>query len=220
MLAYFSLYPTLKNRSHTGASPVVEIPSASLLSVDVVEAIYKKKFTISLNYFGRIRSRKRTSLSSKRSGWISQVLVREGEVIEKGHKLASLDSQELDIKLEEAEAAIEVAKFSRDDIKAQFSFMQHSLKRQEKLLASRTTSRHTFDETSSKSSSLGAALAGANAKIGQLRAARKITVLQKVDSILWAPHSGTIVSSPKENGAIVRSGETVIRLICKAHELI
>lgn len=92
-------------------SELVSAESTSLKPVRVVE-LNEKDDPISLTSSGIITSKSQSALSFKVGGIVESILAEEGQTVEKGQLLASLDVEEIDAQVKKAEEAY--AKASRD----------------------------------------------------------------------------------------------------------
>lgn len=129
------------------------------------------------------------SVVSKIPGKIIKILVKEGDLVQKGDTLAILDIPEVDAKKSQAEGAVVSAKAQysmtvkgatenqikqieakKTGLKEQYEFAQKSIKRLSNMLKDSLVSQQTFDETFAK---YQGAQAQYNAVIAELDDAKK-----------------------------------------------
>ena len=104
---------------------------------------------------------------------VTEVLVREGDVVEQGTPLIRLDTRDLQLRVEEAQASLAQAKADHDELVA--------------------TSSTAPQAASSGDAARTAALTSATAQIQQAEAALKRAQLALDQATLRAPMAGTIV---------------------------
>jgi len=93
---------------------------------------------------GTVQSRDSATIEAKLNARIDEVLVQEGDLVKKDQLLARLDSQEIDARLSQAEAAMQQA--------------QKDLHRAEMLLPQRVISQRDYDNAQSQAKMTTAAL--------------------------------------------------------------
>jgi len=172
---------------------------------------------------GRIETTQ-INISAKISGRLLNINVEEGDIIQKDQLLASLDTKELDAKLQEALAYIEQAKQSKNYAQAivtqresELSLATSNYERSKKLYNNKSIALIELqkDEMTYKSSQAAllaakaqviSASASINAAIAQVK-----TIKVRIDeSNLYSPIKGRILYKIAQNGEMVSSGGRVL----------
>lgn len=101
---------------------------------------------------GRVKMGDKVNLSFKSSGKIETLEVEEGDLIEKGDPIARLENEQLDLKLEEAEEAIEGAKAKLDKALAgataeEISVLESKIDTQKEAIQSAENALQSAEET-------------------------------------------------------------------------
>ncbi|WP_026958398.1 efflux RND transporter periplasmic adaptor subunit [Aliagarivorans taiwanensis] len=150
----------------------------STVEVGAVESSQYRQFN------GVTEAAELTPLAFRLEGEISRILVRAGDIVEKGQLLAELDNRTLSQQLA--------------DSKAQFELASRQLSRAQGLVEQKLLSPAEFDELKANKS-----LTEVNYKLAQA---------QLEYSKLYAPFSGEIAEVPKEAFESTSPGETVLSL--------
>ncbi len=175
---------------------------------------------------GRIEAEE-VQVAAKYAGRVAQVLVDEGDMVEKGQVLARMDTTELDASLAKAEADVAQAAEAVAEAKAlivqresELKFAQQELERAAYLIQKGHISKQSADQKETARDTAQAALEAARARlVSSQRAvesaaaeARQIQA-QIDDSSLTAPRQGRIEYRLAEPGEVVASGGRVITLL-------
>lgn len=168
--------------------------NASLMTISP-----EKSYTISRSYLGQITAKQRTSLSFEYSGRISDVLVDNGDVIEKGQLLAQQDTQLLSYKTTELQS-------QKQQAQAQIILNQANLNRIKTLINDGYSSLQRLDELNSENQILKAQINGLDARINTLQ-------YQREKSSLIAPFDGVITERFISYGEVTSISQPVFELI-------
>lgn len=154
-------------------------------------------------------------IETKFPGRVAELFVDEGGPVKAGQKLARMDTADLETTLKkdqakvgEAEKALEQARASLVQQRSQLKLAEHELDRTRTLVRKDFASKQLFDQRQQHFDAAKAALATAEARIGEaghaLEAARQQVALDKVniaDNTLRAPTDGRIqyrIAHPRE----------------------
>lgn len=150
-------------------------------------------------FVGRLEPARETSLGFERAGLVMEMLVEEGDRVERGQLLARLDVEPL-----EAERAQMVAE--REERVADLQLARLTSERQQRLHQEGHASAQRYDEARLAVESLGAAIVRIEAAI------RGIDIdLDK--SLLRAPFAGRIAERQLDEGRVVSAGTPLFRLL-------
>ncbi|MGB0165768.1 MAG: efflux RND transporter periplasmic adaptor subunit [Luteibaculum sp.] len=134
---------------------------------------------------GQVEAERNIMLTAEANGVVKSIHVKEGQKVQAGQKLVSLDTEILDKNLEEALAAYDLASFV--------------FERQKRLWDQNIGSELEFKQAKNNKVSLEARLSSLNA--------------QKEKSVIRAPFSGTVDEILPKQGELVSVGMPVGRLV-------
>lgn len=149
-------------------------------------------------FSGRVNARQHADMGFEQGGKLAEVLVDEGELVERGAVLAILDSELL--RIEEREQLAQLR-----ETKARLKLTENSLTRQTSLKRSGFTSEQRIDELNSEKETLLATLARLDA------AAASVATRVRKNSLL-APFDGVVTHRFADQGGAVNPAQTVLRL--------
>jgi HlyD family secretion protein len=175
---------------------------------------------------GRIEATQ-IDIASKLPGRVRDVLVVEGDFVEQGHVVATMDTQALQAELHQAEAqvtqaqnAVATARAIVAQRQSELAYAQSTLKRSEDLVAKGFVSPQKLDADRSAMLTAQAALLAARSQVVQARsaidaaqaAAQRIGV-DIADSVLRAPRDGRVQYRLAEPGEVLAGGGKVVSLL-------
>ena len=177
---------------YAGTNSAAPAPKAAaaleLLPRDVAEAtVQALQRTIPLT--GTIQPLNQTEIRSQQAAEIQEVLVREGEPVEKGQVLARLDTTDLEAKLRDKLGALDVGK-------AQLALARKNLHANESLLERNFISQTAFDNLQSNFHIGEATLVSLQAQVEQARKAL-------AHAIIRSPIAGVIAERVAQPGLAV-----------------
>ena len=166
-------------------------------------------------------------ISSKLSGRLEDIVVQEGDLVEKNQLLAKIEIKELNTKLQEAIAhkqqAIENKKYTLEIVnqkESELSLVKKDFNRANNLFKSKSISLAEFQkrETELKNAqiSLNAAktqVTSSEATISALEAQIETIKVNIEDSKLYSPIKGRVLYKIAQNGEIVASGGKVLVIL-------
>jgi RND family efflux transporter MFP subunit len=174
--------------THSGAPAPKGATALELLPRDVAEAtVQELQRTIPLT--GTIQPLSQTEIRSQQAGEIQEVLVREGEPVEKGQILTRLDATDLEAKLRDKLGALDVGK-------AQLALARKNLRANESLLERNFISQNAFDSIQNSFHIGEATLVSLQAQVEQARKALAHTVIR-------SPIAGVIAERIAQPGLAV-----------------
>jgi len=175
---------------------------------------------------GRIEATE-VAIAPKISGRVSEILVQEGDIVEKGQVLAKLDTQELQARLKLAQAQIKQAQENKKYTQAileqkqnEFSLAQKNYKRAKELFDAKAISLSAFEQEETSYKSASAATKAASANVAQADEAIHVAQAEKEaievaveESTLKAPVKGRVLYKLARSGEVVGSGQNVLILL-------
>jgi RND family efflux transporter MFP subunit len=182
----FFLQPSCKP-SQNGESKV-ETQAAAAAPVQVFKVV-RQRISEKLFYTGTIEARQKVNITPDVGGKIDRIAVNEGDRVSKGQILAELDTQAIRLQLEQAEAALAVAR-------ANFNNAQTNRERMERLYKETAVSEQQYEQVK-------LAYDSAQAQLDQAQAAVNLAKHSLDVSIMKAPFSGIIASKNAEVGDVI-----------------
>lgn len=162
---------------------------------------------------GAIRSRRMADLSVDSAGTIVAIHRREGERVEAGEHLLSLDSRDERSALDGAQRELEVLRALVPEARARLDSAVRELERLRGLLDSGSITRSNFDLAEAQANALKAVCTASEARVTAQEVAveRAKLALEKRD--LHAPFAGVVAERWVEEGEWAMPGKQVFRLL-------
>ena len=168
-----------------GTSAIADAPFV-LKPVEIVE--WK-------SVFGRVEARDRVPARSRLGGTLVSLAVQEGDKVQEGALLATVDDEKLRIRLEATDARIQA-------VEAQLVNARTELNRGEDLLQRGVTTVQRLDALRTQVDVL-------ESQIQIAQAERRVIVQQGAEGAVLAPISGIVLQVPVTRGAVVQPGESI-----------
>jgi RND family efflux transporter MFP subunit len=181
------------------SADAADIPvERSALLVEVEAAEPASAYTVRREFSGRVEARRSSELGFELGGELVAVRVEEGDYVDAGQVLASLDTARLQARLAEAEAALAQARSARD-------FARSTLERSREAAAFEGISAQELDLAVDNANSAAAAAAAAEARVNSVRV--------DIDkSSIRAPFEAVVIGRRADEGQIVAAGQPVLEL--------
>ena len=156
-----------------------------------------------LNASGYVTARLQSTVSSKITGRIVEVLVEEGMAVAEGQVLARLDDTTERSVLALAEAQLGAAQGALAELEVRYAEAQLDLGRQRRLLEQRLVGQADFDAALAEADSLRARIANQREQV--VVAEREIDVRRTAleDTVIRAPFSGVAISKDAQPGEMI-----------------
>ena len=151
-------------------------------------------------------------LSFKVPGRLATVEVAEGAVVTTGQLVARLETQDLEVALATARAALEAARAALAETRANGDRLEHDLARQATLAKTGATTQQQVDDAQAAVSVNKAQQQARVAQIHQAESAVSLAVLQRSYAELRAPVAGLVSEKVHEPGEMVSAGTPVLLL--------
>ncbi len=208
------LWWTARGPSAAVPSETTEEDAGSLrLPVVGLEVSALDGYRVATRYSGRIVARRRSELGFDRGGRLLSVEVDEGDRVEAGQRLASLDARELRARRRELDAQVAASRARVKEMEARLSLAERTTERRRELLARESISAQRFDESRFEQEALAAQLAAARADIAATRSARTSVDVALDLSNLVAPYAGSITARSADEGTVVSPGQHLLTLV-------
>ena len=149
-------------------------------------------------YSGEVRALEEPQLSFRISGKIAKRFVDVGTAVKAGQALAQLDSSDVNLQAQSAQAALASAQ-------SDLALAKSELERYKALVDKQVVSRSLYETRQS-------AYQAAAARVKQARANANVSSNQTGYAILRAPKAGVIAQRMAEAGQVVAAGQTIFVL--------
>ena len=156
-----------------------------------------------LNASGYVTARLQSTVSSKVTGRILEVLVEEGMAVSEGQVLARLDDTTERSYLALAEAQLGAARGAQAELEVRYDEARLDLDRQRRLLEQRLIGQANLDTAQAEADSLRARIANQREQV--VVAEREIDVRRTAleDTVIRAPFSGVAISKDAQPGEMI-----------------
>src|SRR5690606_34869836 len=153
---------------------------------------------------GLLAYRTEVDLTAEVVGKVTEILVEEGDAVEKGQLLMRLDPETYNNAIQREEAGLRQNRISIERQRAELSLREKQFERSKQLVAAQIIDRNAFDEDRNRLD-----VARADLRSSQEALKRTVAVLdeareQRAKTEIRAPQSGQVVSLP------IKVGETAI----------
>jgi RND family efflux transporter MFP subunit len=178
-------------------------PRAAEVRVFVVQDAPGADPKILLNASGYVVARREATVSSKVTGKVVEVLIEEGQHVEKDQILARVDSSNLKASLDLAQAQLASAKSALEETQVRLHAADLELRRISGLAANHVASASDLDQATADANALRARLEQQRADVAV--AERQVTVWQQQmdDTLIRAPFSGIVVAKSAQPGEMI-----------------
>lgn len=188
-----------QEQAPAGPPAAVASPLSAALQVETLGIRLQDSYRARTVFTGRVQARRDSPLGFETGGRLAEVRVREGDRVETGDLLATLDTDRLLARRAEQTAALAEAE-------ARLALASATLARLRGVVESGGVSRQGLDEAREGRRTAAAAL-----ELARQRVASIDVELDK--SRLLAPFAGTVVERLADEGRVMASGEPVLRVL-------
>jgi len=156
-----------------------------------------------LNASGYVTARRRATVSSKVTGKVLEVLVEEGDTVQKGQVLAKLDDSQMRAALAVTQAQLETARRGAAEDEAKLREAELTLGRREQLVKEQVISKSELDTARAEVESLRARIAVAQQQIKVSESLVTQVRTDLVDMRVRAPFDGVAISKDAQPGEMI-----------------
>src|SRR5262249_9812510 len=151
-------------------------------------------------------------LGFKVPGRIADVPVAEGDDVRPGELVGTLETQDLDVQVASARAALALARASAAQARGNHAKAVRDLERQRTLITSDATTQQQLDAAESAEQVTAAQLEAASAQVGQAETVLTQAQLQRSYAELRATEGGQVSEKVHRPGEVVGVGAPVVTL--------
>ncbi len=150
-------------------------------------------------FIGTVTFSKNSKVASQSSGAVISINFEAGDAVKKGDILVEIDSEILDAQIISAESLYEISKINLENATKDFT-------RYKELIAKKSISQKTYDDSFYKVNSAKQNLNSAKASLNEL-------AIQKKKKIILAPFDGVIIEKNTEVSQWLNMGNVVATLV-------
>ena len=183
------------------------------LPVTVIRLSQTTSYQIERVYGGQLRARRMSNMGFETGGVIEQVNIEEGQKVEKGEALITLNQSALSAELEGAEAGVASAEATLQARQIELELSRSTLQRNQQLAASNHISEQLLDELSQQHR-----INESQLRVAETGYSSAVTLINRINvsldkTVLKAPYKATIQSRFVNEGSIIGPGVTAVSLI-------
>jgi RND family efflux transporter MFP subunit len=156
-----------------------------------------------LDATGYVVARRQATVSAKITGRVREVLIEEGQRVEAGQVMATLDPIDADAQRTLARSQLEAARSQTASVQAQLKEAEANASRLGRLVGDRLVSRQQFDQAVAARDSLRAQLATAQRNAQVAADSLRIADNGVDNTIVRAPFAGVVIAKAAQPGEIV-----------------
>ncbi|RNL67681.1 efflux RND transporter periplasmic adaptor subunit [Zhongshania marina] len=179
--------------------PLIALADMALQSVSSVAVERLPAYEAQRLFAGRVIGSQRADIGFELAGQVAKVLVEDGQQVQAGEVLATLDTRALEIEQSELKAA-------HREVSARLAQIDKDLIRFRNLRESGYVSAGQLEELNSRRTETAAQRAQVDAKL-------KGVALRIKKSLMIAPFSGEISTQQLETGVLVSAGQPLMQLV-------
>lgn len=159
--------------------------------------------TAVLQATGYVTARREATVSAQITGTLTEVLIEEGEHVDKDQVLARLDDTAQKAALAQAQAQHQAAQATLHQYQAQLAQAQRDLKRARNLVGRHLVSQQSMEDAQTQVATLGAQVDAQRKQIELAQAGVKAAQVQLDYCTVRAPFAGVIIAKNAQVGEIV-----------------
>lgn len=172
--------------------------SAKIHNIDVMPLQTQTSYHKQKLAYGRVEASKVAQAGFELSGTVNLISVDEGDIVEAGQLLATLDTQRLNAKMVELDASL-----TRAESEARLANL--SLQRVVELVDKNLESKQRLDEVTESTKA-------AEAQVTEIKARQKSLLVEIAKSKIVAPFTAQVLARPVDPGTVVAAGQTILQL--------
>ncbi|MGA0611457.1 efflux RND transporter periplasmic adaptor subunit [Caldimonas sp. KR1-144] len=171
-------------------------------STGVLQSTPSRQY-VQLTASGYVVAQRRAAVASKATGRLLELNVREGSVVKKGALIARLDAADVQAQIDAARAGVRQAEAQVRQAQAEAANAEVELKRNQQLVAQGFLSPAALDTSSTRAASARAAVASAQATVGQLQSQLRLQQVNRDFTEIRAPFDGVVLVKNANVGDII-----------------
>ena len=156
-----------------------------------------------LDASGYITARRIATVSSKITGKVREVMIEEGQRVEAGQVLATLDRTDADAQQDLAKSQLASAQSQLAEAQAQLRLSERNLQRQKELASKKLVAASALDAAIAERDSSAARLDSVQRNVTVARDRLAIAALDADNTVIRAPFAGVIVDKAAQPGEMI-----------------
>ena len=156
-----------------------------------------------LDATGYVVARRMATVSAKVTGKVREILIEEGQHVEAGQVMATLDPVDADAQRDLAAAQVAASRSQAGGVEAQLREAEANARRLDQLVRQQLVSRAQYDQAIAERDALRAQLATARRNTQVARDQLDIAELGLDNTVVRAPFAGVVIAKAAQPGEIV-----------------
>lgn len=182
-------------------------------SIVHTEAVKTESLVHTVDVIGRVVARQGGVVAARVSGTVESIAPDVGSRVEKGDVIARINVDVTSLQLESAENELKRAQAALDVAKESLRLSTQDRERLEKLQATASASRATYENALQQERIDSARISEAAASVAMAESALHLAALNKTYTEVVAPYSGMVTERLTEVGSYLALGDDVVRLL-------
>jgi RND family efflux transporter MFP subunit len=156
-----------------------------------------------LNASGYVVARRQSTVSSKVTGKVAEVLIEEGMAVKEGELLARLDDTTTRPVYDLAGRQLDAARKNLEEVQVRLAEAERNLRRTEQLRADKLVSELQLDQAQSEVGALRARLEALKSEVSVAQGTVRVREQDLEDLLVRSPFDGVVVSKDAQPGEMV-----------------
>lgn len=196
----------------SGARPGAGMFARPPMTVELAAAT-RTSMSETITVVGNLEGMSSVEVAPKVSGRLQDVLVRIGDRVSRGQKLAQVEDREIQEQVRQAAASFDVARATIRQREADLKFAQTNLERSRSLFQRQLLPRQEMDDAEARQQSAAAQLDLARAQFEQARARLDELKITLANAEIRSPVNGFVGKRLLDAGAYVSSNTPVVSVV-------
>lgn len=185
-----------------GAGIALKPSVPDVQSTSVLQSTPSRQYVL-LTASGYVVAQRRAAVASKATGRLLELHVREGSTVKKGELIARLDASDVQAQIDAARAGVHQAEAQVRQVQAEAANAEADLNRNQQLVAQGFLSPAALDSSATRAASARAAVASAQATVGQLQSQLRLQQVNREFTEIRAPFDGVVLVKNANVGDII-----------------
>ena len=168
-----------------------------------VAQAYPSQAVTLLNATGRVSAQRKASVSTKATGRLEFLGVREGSIVKAGEIIARIENKDVTATQDQAQAALRASKANLEQGLAEMRDAQANLTRSKDLAAKNFISSASLDTAAARFDKSKASVASLNGAIDVAQANLRATAVSVEQTLIRAPFDGVVLTKNANVGDII-----------------
>jgi RND family efflux transporter MFP subunit len=171
-------------------------------TTNVTQVFPTQSFTL-LNASGYVVAQRKASVAAKTTGRLEWLGVEEGSRVTSGQVIARLENKDLEATVRQSEAAVQNARSSLDQAKAELVDADQAFRREKELLKEGIVAKSEYDSADARYKKAVAGVAGAESGIRSAAAGLRGASVNYDYSLIRAPFNAVVLTKNADVGDLI-----------------